>query len=101
MKKIFLMVVLLLYVTSCATQQFKVSNQEPKSAPNYKESQTFFVYGIGQTKQVNTSEICGGDNKVTQVENKHTPLDIFIGFVQGALIGIQIYSPRTTSVTCK
>ncbi len=101
MSKIFLAVFLLLYTTSCATQEFRMSEKVSRSTPHYESAQAFFVYGIAQTKEVNTSEICGDNRKVSGVKNFLSPLDVLVNIVQSALILVQVYSPRTTSVTCE
>jgi hypothetical protein len=100
-RKIFLSVFLLLYTSACSTQQFRLSEKPAKSYPQYESSQAFFLYGIGQTKEVNASAVCNGDNKASEFATTLAPLDIVIGAIQGALILVQVYSPRTASVTCK
>lgn len=101
MKRVFLAVVLLLFTTSCATQQFRMSEKRARTVPHHETSQPFFIYGIGQTREINTSDICGGDHKVSEVQNTLAPLDIVINMVQSVLIIVPIYSPRSISVTCK
>lgn len=101
MKKIFLTAFLLLFTTSCSSQQFRMSEKQARAVPQYETSQPFFVYGIGQTREVNTSDICDGDHKVSEVKNTLAPLDILINIVQSVLTIVQVYSPRSTSVTCK
>lgn len=100
MRKIFLSVLLLLCTTSCATQEFRMSEKVSRSTPQYESSQPFFVYGIGQTQEVDVSTICGNGRKVSEIKDTLAPLDVLIDAVQSVLVVIQIYSPRSTSVTC-
>lgn len=100
MKKTLAALLILLCTASCATQQFRTGQNNTKSLPRkYESSQQFFVYGIGQTKEVDTSNVCNG-KKPTQVSNTLSPLDAVIGLVQRVLIIVEIYSPRTTAITC-
>ena len=80
--------------TACATQQFDLKANLDAS-PNYQESQTFWVGGIGQQTEVDAAKVCGGASKVGRVETKLTP-----GNVGLTLITIGIYSPRQISITC-
>lgn len=94
-QKLFVTAFLVLCLTSCATQEFRMSEKAGQPTPSYKRSQPFFVYGVGQTKEVKSSDVCKGDHKVVEVTNRLAPLDAFLGLVQW------VYTPRSTSVTCK
>ena len=101
MRKIFLSVLLLLCTSACATQQFKVSEIPANYFSKQETSQSFYLWGIGQTKEMSTSPSCNGNYAASEITTTSSPLDVAIGLVQGALIGIQVYSPRTASVSCK
>lgn len=100
MKKILVALLILLCTTSCATQQFRTAETNPDSVPRtYDSSQKFFLYGIGQTQEISASRVCD-NNRPAEVANKLSPLDAVIGLAQ-RLIFLEVYSPRTTSVTCE
>ena len=93
---------IMLLATSCANQEFTISRNSNKSIPTYEKDQTFFVGGIGQTKETDTAEICGGDHKVAKIANGDSPLNVVIRAAQSVfLYGLSIYTPRETKVTCK
>ncbi len=61
-----------------------------------EQSQSFFVYGIGQQKVIDAAEVCGGMENVAKVEVQQT-------FVNGLLstVTFGIYTPREARVYCK
>ncbi len=79
----------------CATQTFYI-NQPTDGAPTTDVSQHFFVSGIGQQKTANAAEICGGVEKIAQIETETTFLNGFL-----SLITYGIYTPRDARVYCK
>ena len=83
-------------LTSCSTQRVFVDGTKPvtKEQATYSKSQSFFVYGIGQTKTINAKEICG-QNGIAEVTTTQT-------FVNGLLgvVTFGIFTPRTVIVNC-
>ena len=65
------------------------------SAPTQAKSQHYFVAGIGQKKDINAAEVCGGVDKVQKVEVQQT-------FLNGLLsvVTFSIYTPRMARVYC-
>lgn len=94
MKKLCLPILATLLFTGCATQTYYV-NGNGNSSPDREKSQAFFISGIGQEKEMNASEICGGSDKVHKVQSKLTFLD---GLLSSITWGI--YTPRTAKVYC-
>ena len=89
-----IVLVFALLISGCATQSFTINGGE-KSEPNLKKMQHFFVSGIGQKKEINAVEICGGEDKVAKVEAHIRFLD---GFLSAVTYGI--YTPHTATVYC-
>ncbi len=85
---------LVMLCTACATQQFDLKANRDAS-PNYQESQTFWVGGIGQQTEVDAAKVCGGAGKVGRIETQATA-----GNVGLTIITLGIYSPRQISITC-
>lgn len=93
MKKIAL-ITMALALGGCATQRFDV--QSPgQVAPSLDVAQSFFISGIGQSKEVDAAKVCGGAAKVHSVETQLTPANIGLG-----LITLGIYTPRQIRVYC-
>lgn len=94
MKNMILSACLALAVSGCAQQSFVMSAD--KSQLSEETSQHFFVEGIGQTKELNAAEICGGVENVSKVEVQQT-------FANGLLSAVTfgIYTPRDARVYCK
>lgn len=94
MKKILSLLVLSLVVSGCAQQTFTMSAEENETT--LKESQHFFINGLGQDKEIDAAAVCNGTDKVAKVEVQET-------FVNGLLrtITLGIYTPREARVFCK
>jgi hypothetical protein len=94
MKKTIFSTWLLLIASGCSQQTFLISD----ASDTIKEdrSQHFFINGLGQQKEINAAEICGGIENVSKVEVQET-------FVNGVLrvITFGIYTPRDARVYCK
>ena len=96
MKKAIIALVILVFIAGCATQRFTIqASGNDQKEPDVKKMQHFFVAGIGQTKELNAAEICGGVDKVAKVE-------AYITFWDGLLGAITygIYTPHTAKVYC-
>jgi hypothetical protein len=93
MKKIAL-IAMALALGGCATQKFEVQSAA-QAAPALDVAQSFFISGIGQSKEVDAAKVCGGAAKVRSVETQLTPANIGL-----ALITLGIYTPRQIRVYC-
>lgn len=82
-------------LTACATQTGVVRNTA-NATPTYSKSQSFFIAGIGQEKQIDAHAVCGGEQNVAKVETIQTPKDVGL-----AIITLGIYTPRTANVYCR
>jgi hypothetical protein len=98
MKKITLVLCFAMVVTTllagCATQRFPIRGGGDDE-PDKQKMQTFFIGGIGQEKEMNAAEICGGADKVAKVEAHLRFIDGFLG-----VLTLGIYTPRTAKVYC-
>jgi len=96
MKKAVIGLALIVIMAGCATQRFIIhEGGGDKKEPDVKKMQHFFVDGIGQTKELNAAEICGGADKVKRVEAYITFWDGLLGFATWG-----IYTPHTAKVYC-
>ncbi len=93
MKKIVL-IAMALVLGGCATQRFDVQTAH-QPTPAMDEAQSFFVFGIGQNKEVDATKICNGANNVQRVETQLTPANIALG-----MLTFGIYTPRQIRVYC-
>jgi hypothetical protein len=93
MKKIAVLA-LALAMGGCATQRFDVQTADQVS-PAFDDAQSFFVSGIGQSKEVDAAKVCGGASQVQRVETQLTPGNIALG-----MLTLGIYTPRQIRVYC-
>lgn len=100
MIKKILLLTFLCAISACATQQFRTSETQTSRIPKSETAQSFFLYGVGQTKETNAAEVCGKDRKVSEVSNALSPMDAVAVLFQHWFIFIEAYSPRTNSITC-
>lgn len=94
MKKVATVLALVMVMTGCATQTATI--RPASQAQAVTETHKFFVSGIGQEKEVNAAQVCGGADKVAQVQSSQQPKDILFG-----LITLGIYTPHTAVVSCR
>ena len=95
--KIFLISIILI-LSSCSTQRFVTDKKYYKvQSPNYKKTDHFTFWGIGQTKITTDAEDKCADNnkKLASVQFKQTVPNYLLTFVT-----LGIYSPRTLEVFC-
>lgn len=94
MKAITLALATAVLSTGCATSTF-VLNDRGGDVPTKEISEQYFVSGLGQAKETNAAEICGGVGNVAKVEVHTRPLDGLLGAVTYG-----IYTPRAARVYC-
>lgn len=81
-------------LTGCATQTFSIK-EGGAAQPTQEIMHHFFISGIGQSKKVDATAVCGGSDKVARVETH-------ISFLNGLLgsLTVGIYTPHTARVYC-
>lgn len=94
MKKLLLVATAALALTGCAVQRFDVQ-PATQDAAAYNDSQSFWVYGVGQTEEIDAAKVCGGAKKVQRVETQVTAANAALIFVT-----LGIYAPRQIRVFC-
>jgi len=82
-------------LTGCATQTYNI-NGDTTALPTQEKSQAFFLQGIGQQKNMNAADICGGAENIIKVESEETFINILL-----RVVTFGIYTPRTARVYCK
>ncbi len=65
----------------------------PDVAPQFSETQDFFVFGLIGEKHIDVGAVCRGEP--VQMQTKHTFLNQLIG-----LLTIGIYTPATANIWC-
>lgn len=95
MKKI-LMLLIALFLSECSTQKFYLTEESvgPGLVATHESKANFFIYGLGQTKEVNAGQICG-DRPIRMLETRYSFIDGLL-----SVITYGIYSPRTYAVYC-
>lgn len=93
--KTTLLVLSMLIVSGCATQTFNLDGGN-EAQPAVETKHAFFVSGIGQKKEIDAAEVCGGADKVSKVETETDLLDNVL-----ANVTFGIYTPMTARVYCK
>lgn len=94
MKKLIMVALIAGAVSGCAQQSFSV-NKAPVTSPQQVTTHHFFVSGIGQSKQIDAAQVCGGADKVVRTEVQQTFVNGLLGFVT-----FGIYTPREARVYC-
>jgi hypothetical protein len=99
MNKVKLVLLTIISVTfvivSCTTQRFTLAESKVPTIPTYEGKNHFIFWGLGQTKSIDSEEICG-ERLVMAVETHCSFLDGFLG-----AITYGIYSPQTFRIYCK
>ncbi len=93
MKKMLFAVVVIALTAGCAKQTFNINGTGSLAK---EEMQTFFISGLGQSKEMDAAKVCGGAEKIAKVEVQWTPLNIVLGMVT-----FGIYTPRDARVYCE
>lgn len=94
MKKIIVLA-LAASLAGCAVQRFEVVKGNTSESASYDDSHSFFIGGIGQSKDVDAAAVCGGAGKVAKVETELTPGNVGMTFLT-----LFIYTPRQIRVYC-
>ncbi|MGU3487303.1 Bor family protein [Enterobacter bugandensis] len=94
MKKLIMVALVAAAVSGCAQQSFSV-NKAITATPQQVTTHHFFVSGIGQSKQIDAAQVCGGADKVVRTEVQQTFVNGLLGFVT-----FGIYTPREARVYC-
>lgn len=94
MKKLIMVAMVAAAVSGCAQQSFSV-NKGITTTPQQVTTHHFFVSGIGQSKQIDAAQVCGGADKVVRTEVQQTFVNGLLGFVT-----FGIYTPREARVYC-
>ena len=89
-----LLITAALAISGCATQRFDLSSIKSNTSPSFDDSQTFWVGGIGQSKELDAQSVCAS-KKVVSVETQLTAGDVGL-----SIITLFIYTPRHVRVTC-
>lgn len=82
-------------LAGCAQQGFSIKNNVTDSSYSQKQTQHFFVSGVGQGKDVDATSVCCGRDNVDRVEVQQTFLNGFLSFLT-----LGIYTPREARLYC-
>jgi hypothetical protein len=88
------LVLAVLFLSGCATQTYNIHGGNSSNIKK-EDMQHFFISGLGQEKDMDAAQICGGADKVAMVQSHLTFLDGFLGTVT-----FGIYTPRSARVYC-
>ncbi len=83
-------------LAGCAQTKFNIRDNPDDAVATYNRAQHYFIGGIGQQKNIDPSEICGGVDKVVRTETQIT-------FINGVanLITFGIWTPQQARVYCR
>lgn len=93
MKKLLLLLAAVAIV-GCANQRFDLKSSDNATVA-LDQTQTFWVNGIGQSDSVDAAKVCGGANKIANVETQQTGGNVLL-----AVVTLGIYSPRQVRISC-
>jgi hypothetical protein len=85
---------ILFIVSSCATQTSLLNDSYDLSLGE-KGTHAFWISGIGQTKTVDLSTVCGDGYTAAKTETINSATNILFG-----ILTLGIYTPRDYSVYC-
>ena len=83
-------------VAGCAQTKFHMQERDDSQAATQNEAQHYFLWGLGQQKNLDPAAICGGVERVSRVETQTTFVNGLLG-----LITLGIYSPQQTRIYCR
>lgn len=95
MKKALFTITLVIMLAGCAQQTFSIKDNVSNSSYRQKQTQHFFISGVGQEKYVDAAFACGGRDNVARVEVQQTFLNGLL-----SLVTLGIYTPREARVYC-
>ena len=95
MRKILISCLVIVALSSCATQRGYLVNSDSGISKKSGTSH-FFLAGVFQTDEINAARVCGGASRVAQVQAKLTAGNIVLTLVTAGL-----YSPRSYTVYCR
>jgi len=95
MKKALFTVTLVVVLAGCAQQSFSIKDNVTDSSYTQRQTQHFFVSGVGQEKYVDAASVCGGRDNVARIEVQQTFLNGLL-----SLVTLGIYTPREARVYC-
>ena len=90
------LVVASIALTGCVRTKFNIQDNPDDAVATYNRAQHYFISGIGQQKNIDPSEICGGVDKVVRTETQLTFVNIIVSIVTGG-----IYTPMQARVYCE
>ena len=96
LKSMFLLVASVVLLTGCAKATIRPDGGDRilTERADYDESESFFLWGLAGTGEVNLNRVCDG-KKVEQMQTQFAPGDTIV-----TLLTIGIYSPKTARVWC-
>jgi hypothetical protein len=94
MKSFLKVLIFSVLLISCSSQIVKVGRDANPPNPTLDKSQAFFVYGIGQTQEIDGRAICK-EKGINRIRTKQTWVNVLLQVVTFA-----IYTPRTVEVYC-
>ena len=83
-------------LAGCTQTKFNIQENSDGAVATYDRAQHYFIYGVGQQKNIDPNEICGGEGKVTRTETQTTFINWFVG-----AITLGIYTPQQARVYCE
>lgn len=94
MKKITTFLFVLIFLTSCSSQTSLFNNSLNQTLTK-EGTHHFFFWGVGQIKNENLIQICGGADNIAKTQT----IDTFPNLL-GQAITLGIWLPRTYKVYC-
>ncbi len=85
-----------IWLAGCAQTKFNLQENSDGAVATYDRAQPYFISGLGQQKNIDPGEICGGDDNIVRVETQTT----FINGLLGA-ITFGIFTPQQARVYCR
>ena len=87
MKSFLKVLIFSVLLSSCSTQIVKVGRDANPPNPTFDKSQDFFIYGIGQTQEIDGRAVCK-DKGINRIRTKQT-----FGNVLLQVVTFGIYTP--------
>lgn len=85
----------MLGMTGCASQQFITQQPRPEHTHQIEQQQVFLLGGLRQDKTVDAAALCGGADRVVQVDTRQREMDVVL-----ATLTMGLYTPRRVVITC-